>query len=186
MRARNDGRAMALVLAIGSSMLSCTKHPTSATSPDAQVGPAADKAAADPLAELDSLERQMQQLGLPVAAQRATVPAAEAGAGAGGEGAALDGEAQLGDAAVALEEEQPVPAPTEAAATERTESPPPEKRAERQRCSEVCDLSQAICELEVQICSLSEGHGDDPTYGDACRRAGEDCDTADTACDRCS
>jgi len=178
MRARSDSmRIVAVLLAIGLPTLACTKKPSMATNPDERAGQSAEpQDAGDPLAQLHSLEQEMRRLGLPVAADRAPVPAAEGG----GEGTAVDGDAAIGGRTELLEESEP-PAPTETSV-----APAPEKRELAQRCSAVCDLSEAICELEVQICSLSEGHGDDPTYTDACRRAGEDCDTADAECDRCA
>jgi hypothetical protein len=176
MRARSDGTWMvALLIAIASATLACTKKPTSATSPGAHGGEPQPQSADDLLAQLDSLEHEMRRLGLPVAAARAPVPAAEE--------PGRDGDAAAGARTEELEDESP--APTEAEAGVEA-APPPEKREAAQRCEAVCDLSQAICELEVAICSLSDGHGDDPTYTDACARAGEDCDTADDACDHCA
>jgi hypothetical protein len=178
MRVRSDVRVVALLLAIGLPTLACSKKPASATEPEQPgAGVSAEQPGGDPLAQLHSLEQEMRRLGLPVAAERASVPPAE-----GGDGATIDGDAAVDTQTefVAEEEAEP-PEPTAAVET----APPPEKREVMQRCSAVCDLSGAICELEVQICSLSEQHGDEPTYTDACRRAGEDCDTADAACDRC-
>jgi hypothetical protein len=156
-------------------MLSCKKAPSDSETPDAAAtdGGEQKQTEGDLFAELDSLEQEMHRLGLPVAAQHAP---ADVGTGAG-----RDGDAAVGAEAEAFEDEadQP-PAPSETAADR-----PPPKRG-RNECSNVCDLSRAICELEVQICSLSEGHADDPNYTDACRRAGDDCDTADGACDLCA
>lgn len=178
MRVRSDVRVVALLLAIGLPTLACSKKPTGAkTSEQPTATGDATQSGGDPLAQLHSLEQEMQRLGLPVAAERASVPPAE-----GGEAAGIDGDAAVDTQTELLAEEEAEP-PEPSAAVEA--APPPEKREVMQRCSAVCDLSGAICELEVQICSLSEQHGDDPTYTDACRRAGEDCDTADDACDRC-
>jgi hypothetical protein len=183
MRAQRERLSVALLLALGLSLgwtVGCTQKSRDKTSSPTAQGGDSSAPAGDPLAQLDSLEREMLRLGMPVAAQRDAVPPAETGEGAAG----LDGDAMLGGEAEALAEEQPAPTATEAA---EAEPPPgPERRNERQHCADVCDLSRAICELEAQICSLSDGHGDDPTYADACRRAGEDCDTADAHCDRCS
>jgi hypothetical protein len=182
MRARSDTRLAVALLAAAIALptLACTKKPSNARSPDASSGEP-QPGGGDPLAELDSLEREMQRLGLPVAASRATTPTGVLeGSGEGG-GMDMDGDGTVGAQAEAFEEEAPVqPAPAEA---EPDRSP--DRRGQAQRCSDVCDLREAICELEVQICSLSEGHGDDPTYANACRRAGDDCDTADDECDRC-
>lgn len=201
MRAWSDARlgmpapAVALLVAISLPTLACMKKPATAVSPNesaAQTEPGG--ASSDPLMQLASLEQEMQRLGLPIAMssgdrieqvdqvdprdQAGTVPAAEAGESPGVDGEALGAETEA-------EEPRPTAVEPEAAADR---SPPPKgaKRAEGQRCADVCELSVTICDLEVLICSLSDGHGDDPTYGDACRRAGEDCDTADDECDRCS
>lgn len=172
----------ALLLASCVATLACAQNKQAANgqSPGAHGGEMERRS--DPLAELASLEQQMLQLGLPVAssAPRTVAPAGEGDAAAG-----MDGDATVGaqaESAELSEDEPPQPTPTEAA----IQDAPSSKREQAQRCSDVCDLSEAICSLETQICSLSEGHGDDPTYSDACRRAGEDCDTADAECDRCA
>lgn len=180
MRAQHDLRAVALLLAIAASTLACSKKKSSVgTHPDSVVNQQAEPPSDplgdppnDPLGELAMLEQRMQQLGLPIAG---VVSPAE------GERGPADGAAPAGAHADDVEEEPPRPAP-EAAAAKRGSNP----RAEAQRCADICDLSQAICQLEAQICSLSDDHIGDPTYADACRRAHEDCDTADTECDRCA
>jgi len=153
-------------------MVGCKKAGSGPSSLDEEGG--ARQQHSDPLVELELLEQEMNRLGLRTAADEDTIAP-----GSAGEGAGADGEVEPGAEAEALER----PAPTEAAAADR---PPPPKRAELQQCADLCDLSQAICELETRICSLSSSHGDDPTYADACRRAGEDCEVADDACSRCA
>lgn len=53
------------------------------------------------------------------------------------------------------------------------------------RCERVCDLAEATCELETQICELAERHPDEPRYAQACARAEQQCEAAARACDRC-
>jgi hypothetical protein len=181
MRAPSKSRAaVTLLIALALPMLGCKKDAAIATGTPGEMNRDAD--GADPLARLASLEQEMHRLGLPVATAKEATPNLETGEE---RGADRDGDATLGGEGEAPVDQtfatEPQPAPSEVAADR-----PPQKREQAQYCSDVCDLSQAICDLEVQICSLSENHGDDPTYADACRRAGEDCDTADFQCDRCA
>lgn len=174
--------AVALLIALGLPTLGCKKDAALATGIDGSHGQTRYADDADPLARLASLEQEMQRLGLPVATTKGATPGLgedrDGGdATLGGEGEAPVDEAPVDEAAAT----EPQPAPSEVAADR-----PPQRREQAQYCSDVCELSQAICDLEVQICSLSENHGNDPTYTDACRRAGEDCDTADFQCDRCA
>jgi hypothetical protein len=53
------------------------------------------------------------------------------------------------------------------------------------RCERVCDLAEATCELEAQICELAERHPDEPRYEQACLRAEQQCRAASDACQRC-
>jgi hypothetical protein len=180
MRAPSKARsALALVIALGLPMLGCKKDASDRTT-SAHPGGQTERDS-DPLARLASLEHEMQRLGLPVALVKSAT--LETGEG-------HDGDATLGAEGEAVEERpeaedmaatEPQAAPNEVAAGQA-----PSRREQAEYCSNVCDLSQAICELEGQICSLSENHGDDPIYTDACRRAGDDCDTADAECDRCA
>lgn len=127
----------------------------------------------DPLAELAALEGRMRAMGLPAASTKlgATTDAASSEAGAA--------EDEATDTAV-----EEAPAPSEAHT-----APPPSGPARQppgqDACADVCSLSESICTLEVRICSLSESHGDDPVYIDACERAIEDCDVAGDACNGC-
>ncbi|MFO7564244.1 MAG: hypothetical protein R6X02_16475 [Enhygromyxa sp.] len=163
MRASSE---LALLLAVVClPALGCKQAPSKAPSPDQTSMPRDD---GDLLVELDRLEQEMQRLGL-------RELGGDAGPSGAGVGAAWDGDDEYG----AEQEEQP-PAPSEAAA-ERA----PRDRSAVRHCSDVCDLSEAICDLEVQICALAESHRDDPTYADACRRAGEDCELANQACNGC-
>jgi hypothetical protein len=140
----------------------CTKS-AAPTSPS----PADHSERGDPLVELERLEREMDRLGLRGSADEASL--GEAGGGAGMDRDALDG---------AEAEEAPAPqAVSEAESSGRWEP--------SSRCAQLCDLSAAICDLEVQICALAENHRNSPAYAEACRRAGEDCDIADQACDQC-
>lgn len=171
MRARSEIRLLLLTAALSvPAGVACSKHSAKSSSPDATG--TQQRASEDPLAELDRLEREMNRLGL-----RADPPSAGAVPGA-----SEDGDAHYEAEAEAAEQPRPSEAATDhAPAGDRAR----EKHAGVQQCSDVCDLSVAICDLEAQLCSLADRHRDDPTYVDACRRAGEDCDTADQACERC-
>ncbi len=52
-------------------------------------------------------------------------------------------------------------------------------------CSTVCELAEAICELELRICGLASAHPEDDRYANACTRAGGDCKAASEACNAC-
>jgi hypothetical protein len=144
----------------------------------------------DPLAELDALEQQMRGMGLAVSSKRDSTTTLSEKAERAEETTLAEDDAAPdfgadGDATVA-------PAPeayageAERVESEATADEPSEARGRRaQQCSNVCDLSVAICDLEVRICSLSESHRGEPTYADACRRAGDDCEVAGHECDRC-
>ena len=54
------------------------------------------------------------------------------------------------------------------------------------RCTRVCDLKEAICELEDHLCRLATDHADESRYADACGRAQTDCGWAREACDACT
>ncbi|KIG14926.1 hypothetical protein DB30_06228 [Enhygromyxa salina] len=123
----------------------------------------------DPLAELDALEGRMRALGLATARSKgATASPGDAVAVDGDDDEATADVAAAPEAAPAAEHDHPT-------ATEQTGS----------RCGDLCDLSESICMLEVRICSLSDSHGEDPIYADACERAVDDCHTAGQACDAC-
>jgi hypothetical protein len=161
MRAPSDFSGVLLVAVMCLPAVGCKKAGSNPTSPDETSTSQQDSD--DPLAELERREQQMDRLGL---RDEQTTMAA-------GEG--MEAEAEPGADVDELQ-----PAPNEAAADRSSV-----EQSEAQHCSDVCDLSVAICDLEAQICALSESHGDDPTYANACRRAGEDCDVAGQACDRC-
>ena len=147
----------------------------------------------DPLAQLDELERQMRTLDLPVAASRLERERLEESgtAGAGGDFSdsvsvdddeARDQEGETEDLAAANHDVEP----TTVAAEESPNTPVPAPGdGEGGQCLMVCDLQDAICGLEEQICSLAAAHGEDPLYADACDRAQEDCETASGACQGC-
>jgi hypothetical protein len=145
----------------------------------------AESESADPLTELDALEGRMQAFGLPVARAKAdaeAAPAPEDDVTVAGDVAEADGEADEPELEADLAEEAVEPEPADA-------GPPPQGTARderRNRCADLCSLSESICTLEVRICTLSESHGKDPVYADACERAIEDCDVAGEACDSCA
>lgn len=53
------------------------------------------------------------------------------------------------------------------------------------RCERVCDLADATCDLEAQICDLASRHPREQRYQRACERAEQQCEAAMDACDRC-
>lgn len=197
--------AVLLVALPGALTVGCAKNAPSTTSTvrmsEAQAG--------DPLAELRALEDEMRRQGLPVAESKPR-PAT----GADGEAADGDDWADKGPA-VTEESPAPDPGGTpppereiefHAGETEQPEPPAEPQRdyeadapadaaaaggvhRDRQErydpCVSVCDLSEAICDLEVRICTMAEDHGDEWTYVDACERAVEDCEVAGDACDHC-
>lgn len=186
MSVSNEPRLVVLVLALGLSLSACKKAEGGATAP-ASAGEAGDAKAdaLDPLAELDALEARMRYAGLPIASPGASTrdrgEADMGGEAAGGDGegseAALSEsvtEREARDAApTGIAEEAPAPAAADAPADEAD------------GCVDLCDLNAMICDLEIRICALAADHVDDRQYADACRRAGEDCDVAGDACQRC-
>lgn len=151
----------------------CKKQSSDMTAPDAGSAESPSAPASDPLAELDQLEGQMRALGL----QPSEKPA-DAGDAVGEASEYEDAEEKAGVPA----EPQPEPVPT-GAAVERDQRSQPS--ALESRCTTVCALNEAICELEVQICSMAKNHGSDPIYSDACERAVDDCELSGDACDTC-
>lgn len=193
MPAPSDLRALRLLaiaalpaLLIGGS---CAKKAAHSESPQDARYADAPPGAGDPLAELDALEQQMRELGLPTAADKAAAD------GAGAEQAG--GDVNLGAAEEAGERESPDAFEEDATIDEAPAEPAPEaatategsrrdrKRSQEQACAPVCNLSEAICELEGRICSMSSEHGEDPTYTAACERASEDCELAADECSAC-
>ena len=63
----------------------------------------------------------------------------------------------------------------------------PTPATDEDRCTRVCNLADAICDLEANICRLasSSEHEGDPRYADACARAQTDCERAQSACEEC-
>lgn len=141
-------------------------------SPDDAAGPVGG-------ADLDALEAQL-------AAREEQLRALQAGgfAGAGGEGtrdtpvAAED----KGDRAAAAQGE---PAPTAGSAPTAPNVSPAEP-APKNRCSDVCEIQAAICQLQDQICGLVPRHEGEPRYQRACERASADCTYATEACHACA
>ena len=56
---------------------------------------------------------------------------------------------------------------------------------EARDCAQVCELAEAICDLEVRICAMASAHPEDDRYDAACSRAGGDCRAASRACNDC-
>jgi hypothetical protein len=58
--------------------------------------------------------------------------------------------------------------------------------AEAGWCENVCELTSAICSLELRICDMASRNPADERYGAACARARLDCSVATDACNECS
>lgn len=54
------------------------------------------------------------------------------------------------------------------------------------RCTQVCDITTAICALEDQICGLLPRHPGEARYQAACDRSSADCQLATEACHACT
>jgi hypothetical protein len=176
-----DRSAIALSLIIAVALVpGCNKKSSDRATPPSDAG-SADQIPAhprDPIAELEQLEGRMRELGMtPVR------PAAEPSERSQKENVhddALDKGAEAGEGGErAGVQTEPMPAPTATTVEERDEY------ENENRCTTVCALNEAICELEVQICSMAKDHGSDPIYSDACERAVDDCELSGDACDTC-
>jgi hypothetical protein len=59
-------------------------------------------------------------------------------------------------------------------------------KTEADRCARICDLAEAICAIETNVCRLASEHPGDARYADVCARAEGDCELASSACKECS
>ena len=188
MNASADRVAIVLGLLLATSLIPGCKaaestQPAHAGSQYADVPP-------DPLTELAQLEGRMLELGLSPAPART-----EAGVGGGEqEGVPTDAvvEEKSGEAGEAARmderDTQQIDGTVQPAPPEPHVAPVPTSEQDNlgeSRCVSVCELSEAICELEVRICTMAKNHGSDPTYDDACERAVDDCELSGDACDTC-
>jgi hypothetical protein len=57
---------------------------------------------------------------------------------------------------------------------------------ETERCQDVCDLKDAICDHAERICELSREIGDDPWSAEKCASAKASCKEARERCCRCT
>lgn len=156
----------------------CAKKADRTAAPEAAGGVPDDIAALEQ--ELAAREQQLAYQGVPVAA----TPALAGGAG-GGEGAkarAQDHERKTAEDAGADATE----AQTAAAPTSAPPEPAPMRDAPQDRCTTVCELSAAICQLEDRICGLAPRHPGEPRYQAACERATRDCQMSQEACHACA
>lgn len=189
-RRRGTGRlalaCLAIVLAPGCARkpaAGVTERPTSAE-------PAAQDPAEDPLGELARLEQRMRELGLPTPDQRLTEEPADGRADAPGsqdleaDDGSVSADVSVGGAEGSKQAPEQAPASEEAVASQMSGQSSEQSYGE-QRCSELCSLSESICDLELMICALAVDHEDDRQYLDACDRAGEDCGVARDACQGC-
>lgn len=178
--------AIVLTLMLAGSLLPACKKSAEMTPPGDASSADVAQTPPDPLVELEQLEGRMRELGLTPAR-----PGAAAGIG-------IDNQApdQLEEEKVGEAGEKP----EDLEANHRVDGEPqpeeirtsPSPMAERDdlhagvnRCTSVCELSEAICELEVRICSMATNHDGDPTYANACERAVDDCELSGDACDTC-
>lgn len=189
--------SMAVIVGLGLPATGCKK---TGSSPNARAMEPDDGLVEpdDPLAELAALEDRMRMLGLPVAPAGSSAVGGGPGAGPEpGTEAVADAEAEAsvdramkigGDGEAPEQQDQQRDEAAPMAASEASEAPSARTSdsSDGQGCSNVCELSEAICQLEVRICGLSDVHQGDPIYVNACSRAIEDCDVADDACDRCA
>jgi len=131
--------------------------------------------------QLAQRESELQAVG--VAPQRrdnisAGAGGSDAAGAAGGDGA---GSTATADATAPTPSSQP--APTAAQRTAEKVAPPSD---DGDRCTRVCEISAAICELEDQICGLLQRHQGDARYQNACDRSVADCQLATEACNACT
>lgn len=99
---------------------------------------------------------------------------------AAGEEVASAGSEPRGGADMAKSGDVPTTSSAPAApSAERANEPAPGK------CSEVCELSVSICQLQDQICGMVPRHEGEPRYAEACERAKGDCEFATEACHAC-
>ena len=151
------------------------------------------------LAELAELEQRMRVLGLEPSegnqrgAEQPSKAANQASEGADVDREPLAGEAQAGpeeeSVADSFQEEEAAAAsaeqPAAATTTETVSSADTGGDPVEARCANLCALNEAICELEIRICEMSESHAEDEVYTDACVRAIDDCEVSGEACDMC-
>lgn len=115
--------------------------------------------------QLTQRERQLQAIGVatPTSTARLEKRAHED---------AVAGEAASADAAA------PASAPTMAPASKPD--------TDGDRCTQVCEITAAICALEDQICGLLPRHPGEARYQAACDRSSADCQLATEACHACT
>lgn len=94
-------------------------------------------------------------------------------------------ESDLRDAGVRLPQDSADTAANGDAAPveESPDAPPPPRDPES--CTQVCELAEAICDLEIRICALARAHPEDDRYRNACERAAGDCKAGSEACNAC-
>ena len=115
------------------------------------------------------LEQRMMELGIP------PVPSGSAGASRDLSETAPTATEPSRETANDVDEEAIGGADVDQAGA--TKSPPAPAEAEERgasgdsHCRNVCELSEAICELEVRICGMSSDHAGEATYAEACERA---------------
>ncbi|GEM_PF-3322749 len=191
---RAGGLALCLI-ALCLAPTSCSNKSTATASPEADRSGGA--ASEDPLDRLAELEQEMRARGLPVGPHSRPVGSnvdvsLEVGRDSSHLGGAdmtdTDGDAPAPPTPDVVETTTTAPAAVADCEGEVEDDRPNEfwdPADEVNRCASVCGLSDAICDLEVQICTMAEDHDSDLVYADACERAVDDCEVAGDACDRC-
>jgi len=143
-------------------------------SQDATAAPG-DAGAGDELAlleqQLTQREQQLSAVGVDPTARLSKKAVGASGAG--------EAEAQTSGA----DASSPSAAPPSTAPTEAPESKPD---ASGDRCTQVCEITTAICALEDQICGLLPRHPGEARYQAACDRSSADCQLATEACHACT
>ncbi|MEX1365749.1 MAG: hypothetical protein AB1Z98_21660 [Nannocystaceae bacterium] len=185
-------------LGLGVALSACKPQGTDAPRPDLDRWSLAEIEA-----QLERNDRALAEAGIMVAAATpATEPAPSDGGGDFGQQTApAVVEAEDDDAS-----EYPAPGPSEApeaiaessmeyepadaprreiSRKDRRASNRAERRESSSRCERICDLADATCSLEAQICDLAARHPEQERYLLACERAELQCEAAMDACDGC-
>lgn len=125
--------------------------------------------------ELAALEEQLTRRENQLSAMGLNPTARLSKKAAGSTGASQ--EATAADATAPVSAPSPASSPAEDAA---------KPDAGGDRCTQVCEITTAICALEDQICGLLPRHPGEARYQAACDRSNADCQLATEACHACT
>jgi hypothetical protein len=176
-------------LAAALALSACGKKAAELTAPEAAGGEGASDDIGALERELDLRERQLASLGA------APARAEENLAGGGGQGVGQvakstdyrqQADEEKGKKRAAGADSAGEPEAQAAPSTAPPEPTAPRRDAPQDRCTTVCELSAAICQLEDRICGLAPRHPDEPRYQAACERATRDCQSSQEACHACA